>query len=109
MTLARVAGLGRVAGLARVAGFGLCGWFGPWRRWWRRRRRSDVVPRKAEIRVRKFVSRRSLPHPAPSEDRVQHPGNRERADGSGAVAHPGDVTFLAERLLSMLSRVCGVS
>lgn len=34
------------------------------------------------------------PAPPPAEDRVQNPGNGERAEGAlGAAAHPGGVTF----------------
>lgn len=42
------------------------------------------------------------PPPAPSEDRVQHPGNGWRADGRRSGS-PGGVTFPRRRLLSMLS------
>lgn len=58
------------------------------------------------------------PAPPPGEDRVQNPGNPERAEGALAAAHPGDVTCpspTARRCggcptpLSMLSSIRSVS
>lgn len=50
------------------------------------------------------------PTPPPGEDRVQKPGNPERAEGALAVAHPGDVTFPSPGgSLSMPSSIRSVS